>query len=564
MIIYTYIKSYGGESVKKILAWFESDDRPSIAVPRRTRWENGAALLFSLALSLALLLICTRSSPLYPLNDWVDSNCFFTVGKSMVNGKVLYRDIYEQKGILLYVVHAIGYLISNTTFIGVFLFETVGFGLFLYLGYKTARLFVPFGLSLAILPPMGHAILTSVSLRQGDSAEQMCLPFLLLPIYLLLKSVKTGDGRGIPKMRHVFLLGMCAACVLWIKYTLLGVYIGYVICALIFCITDKAYMRLLKLAIAFVAGAAVISIPIFVYFAVNGAMGDLFEAYFYNNMFLYTDKRTFTEKLSSIASLSVWGLSYNKLWGALSYLGFFSLVLDVRHPRITAGAVMLYAGNVFFIYYGGIGWYYYSLGMAALSVAGFVAVARVIYFLWQKYRSAVILIFEKASPRLSLARNVEQGFITIFDQSARRAVAYVLAAVCAVSLGALYTERALHTSDNVFYMEQKREDIWQEKFAKIINASDEKTMLNYSCLDLGVYTTANIVPTEKYFVRLNIPLQEMNEQLDSAITEQRVKFVVCRGYPPALVRQYYTIIAHEVSHLEFEDSEYSYYLLERK
>ena len=27
------------------------------------------------------LLLCTKSSPLYPLNEWVDANIYFTIGK---------------------------------------------------------------------------------------------------------------------------------------------------------------------------------------------------------------------------------------------------------------------------------------------------------------------------------------------------------------------------------------------------------------------------------------------------------------------------------------------------
>ena len=71
-----------------------------------TKKEAGFAFLFSLLTAAALLLICTKSSVLYPFNDWVDANCYFSVGKSMMNGKVLYRDIYDHKGPLLYTLHA--------------------------------------------------------------------------------------------------------------------------------------------------------------------------------------------------------------------------------------------------------------------------------------------------------------------------------------------------------------------------------------------------------------------------------------------------------------------------
>ena len=65
---------------------------------------------FCMIAAAAVLMIGTKSSFLYPLNDWVDSNCFYTMGKAMVHGKVLYRDLYEQKGPLLYMLHAVGEL----------------------------------------------------------------------------------------------------------------------------------------------------------------------------------------------------------------------------------------------------------------------------------------------------------------------------------------------------------------------------------------------------------------------------------------------------------------------
>ena len=53
-------------------------------------------LLVLFVTALCAITICSKSSPLYPMNDWVDANCFFTVGRSMLSGKVLYRDIFEQ------------------------------------------------------------------------------------------------------------------------------------------------------------------------------------------------------------------------------------------------------------------------------------------------------------------------------------------------------------------------------------------------------------------------------------------------------------------------------------
>ena len=49
------------------------------------------------AAALAVMLFCTRSSFLFPMNNWDDANSYFTMGKSMMHGILIYRDIFDQK-----------------------------------------------------------------------------------------------------------------------------------------------------------------------------------------------------------------------------------------------------------------------------------------------------------------------------------------------------------------------------------------------------------------------------------------------------------------------------------
>ena len=41
--------------------------------------------------SILCITICSKSSPIYPFNNWDDANCFFTVGKSITNNIVMYK-----------------------------------------------------------------------------------------------------------------------------------------------------------------------------------------------------------------------------------------------------------------------------------------------------------------------------------------------------------------------------------------------------------------------------------------------------------------------------------------
>ena len=89
---------------------------------RRAAWLVGIAAI--------ALVLCSKSSPLYVLNDWMDANIFFTMGKSMFRGKVLYRDVFDHKGPVLYFLYGLASLIDYTGFTGVLVVEIIAFAFF--------------------------------------------------------------------------------------------------------------------------------------------------------------------------------------------------------------------------------------------------------------------------------------------------------------------------------------------------------------------------------------------------------------------------------------------------
>ena len=92
------------------------------------------------ALSAVLLALCSKSSPLYAFNDWMDANIFFTMGRSMLGGRVLYRDVFDHKGPVLYLLYGLAGLAGGTDFRGVLMLEIIAMTSFLYTGLRTAEL----------------------------------------------------------------------------------------------------------------------------------------------------------------------------------------------------------------------------------------------------------------------------------------------------------------------------------------------------------------------------------------------------------------------------------------
>ena len=168
---------------------------------------------FALLVSFAVLTVCSKNSFLYPMNDWVDVNCFFTVGRGITHGLVPYRDLYDQKGPLLYFVYALAALISGHSFLDVFVIEVLLFALFLYIGGRMAELLTDKRYSFWLtVSGLAISIPLTPAFSHGGSAEEFFLPVFAGSLYIVLKAMR--ERRPLTRWQSV-LLGVLAAAALW-------------------------------------------------------------------------------------------------------------------------------------------------------------------------------------------------------------------------------------------------------------------------------------------------------------------------------------------------------------
>lgn len=156
----------------------------------KTLKKNWKIIIFCFGLSLLFLTICSKTSFLYSFHDWFDSNAFLTMGRGMKHGLIPYRDLFEQKGPILYFLHMIAAFISETSFIGVWILQIISFTIFLFYAYKTISLYLPEKASYYLLPLLTFFVFMMKSYRYGDSAEEFCLPLLMISLYDLLLYTK--------------------------------------------------------------------------------------------------------------------------------------------------------------------------------------------------------------------------------------------------------------------------------------------------------------------------------------------------------------------------------------
>jgi len=445
---------------------------------------------FCLLLSIIFLLIATKSSPLYPFNDWVDVNASFTMGKAMMNGKVLYRDIFDHRGPILYFIYGLAYLISNNSFLGVFIFEAISLSIFSFFSFKLIMLYLDIKFALIALPLMNAAILNLNSFAQGGSPEEFCIPMIAISLYFLFVYFRKIHPKTLPN-QLIFVNGIIAGCILWTKFSLLGFWIGWITSLVICTVISHGIIQAMKTVLVFMCGTLIATLPWIVYFGINHSIFEWMNSYIYFNFTSYSEKIT----LISIIIFPMIGILKQLVenpvficflfWGMIEFVTKKKFIDKLFHKLSVLLCFLLLILSVFG---GGKKFNYYFLIISPFIIFGFIAVLTKFYEKFEEMKSKKLIYFIIAT------------IIVTF----------------------LFT---LQFNNNTYMLDMTRDDLVQYKFASIINQIEDATLLNYGTLDSGFYTTTGIIPNIKYFYKPNISYSRFPLILDEQIRYIREKIV---------------------------------------
>ena len=474
--------------------------------------------LFCLIASAVLLLLCSQCSPLYPINVWGDANCLLTVGRVMKEGGVVYRDIYEQKGPTLYLIHAMAACISDTTFHGVYVLEAFSFAAVLYLACMIGMCRRGAWAACCEAALIGACVLVGSAFSRGDSAEEFCLPYLMGAVYLAFRHYGEKEGPMAP--RALFVCGLLAGMVATIKFTILGLFVGLCIAEGTLALRVGGIKRALQSAGTFLAGMMLPVVLWCVYFACHGALNDFYTAYIYNNIFLYSEE---TRTLMDIVRDIVDTVRGNMLWVLLGGVGVLVFLLDHREKTQLRLAVLSMAVCAFAaVFFLGRTWPYSPL---VLGVFGFVG-------------------FASASNRADRLKG-------------RWAKCLAAGVSCVLALAV-----AVWLSPNAYLRGVPMEELAQGRLAKYVH--EGATLLQYSHLDDGLYLAADRLPQQKYFVRLNVNYDEMYAELDRYVREAIPDYVLTAWAPLPEEFDQYQWIATDAGYDDWDRINKLLYLYRRR
>ncbi|MDR1388523.1 MAG: glycosyltransferase family 39 protein [Treponema sp.] len=488
--------------------------------------RKSALFLCIAAYSFGMLLLFSMSSPLYYINKEVDVHAYFNMGKGLFNGKVIYRDLFDHKGPLLYFIYGLGYLISGRNFLGIYILEAVFLTITLSCLFKTVSLFIKNKHALLAIPVYAAILLNEKIFDDGGHAEEFCLPFIMAGLFYLVKMWRNEENFKFGVKEGV-ILGFCTAALLLIKMTMAAVFVPFLLCAAIYLCKSKKIAVLLKFITGFVLGLLFIFTPFFIYLVLTKSFNDFYLAYI---------------KFNAIYS----GVHFN-------IDTIIKFIKSARRAYLSNEPIplIIIAGILFFC----CRKKYVTLSGRISIVLSFIFLLFVIYLSGRRYANnfipltvfivfALIIAINEVLPKIFKGRKIEYLLLLLL--------------LC------------IPSNNNIRFLRFVSDEHAVVKIGKRIAGDDQATLLYYRQMDFGIFTTAGLIPSNKYFYKAGIEpglWPEMFEEQDRIVKNGEVKYIALSTPPvfldenlPAILTDNY----HVIETYEVDREEYNITLLKRK
>jgi len=434
-----------------------------------------------------LLFFCSQMSPLYPINEWPDVNLYFNLGKAAFNGKVIYSEAFDHKGPLIFVIYGVGYLISNSGFLGMYLIESVCWIAMAFTAYYTARLLLDRvgAFAVAVLFPL--FMLTHTA--EGGSAEEFIAIFMVLSLFLFIRYFKEDSHVHSPT--EMLIHGILFSAVVLVKINLAIFWFFPLAAIFISILVKRDYKNLVYNLAAFIAGILVVMLPFAVYFYVNNSLAEAWDIYIVLNR-SYATIGTFTETIELLAGRFYMRVRHDTLNFIIIIVGAFWFPL--KHLKSIAGKI--------------------AIPLAFISVYCAIFVTPLFIF----YYSIPYYIFGLL------------GFISIFKyiRLVDKRIVYAAFVILALYLGIREKDFFGFSTD-----ELKRKTVKEtayNHFSSILAEEEDTTLMNLM-LDgnNAVFTLLNIKPNVKYFISPNIMYDmypQMRDTQTNDIRQKKVRYII--------------------------------------
>lgn len=248
-----------------------------------TKTAAGVVLFFFWA-TVCLLVFSYSTSPLYvEPGGMYDSSIFQFIGKNWLDGYVPYRDLWDNKGPLVFLINAAGYALTGNS-LGVFVLQALSLATALCFAHRLLR--EAFASVTATLLTLVAALALVNVLEEGNLVDEYCVPWLMVSCWLLYRWAKFASTSQ--QIKHpaglATVYGITAGVCALMRPTIAMGLCGALLVVITMLAWHRQWRNLLANAAMFLAGFAALTVPFLFYFWQTGSWDDFWFATFGFNL----------------------------------------------------------------------------------------------------------------------------------------------------------------------------------------------------------------------------------------------------------------------------------------
>lgn len=308
--------------------------------------------LFLLLISVVFIVL--RFPSLFEPHWYGDEGIYQVVGRALNSGSVLYRDVWDNKPPLLYLLYAATF--GN-------LFYIKGLSLLVGLASVVSFFFLSkklFQQNLAIyISSLIFVFYFSTPILEGNIANAE--NFMLLPIICAAYFIVDVNAKN--QKKHLIVAGLLMSLAFAIKIVAIFDVLAFMVFML--CLNGPKVKRIVVGYFYFLISFSVLSLIFLIYFAIQGALPNFISAVFLNNVGYVGDQNSLVVPMGMLAIKTlilcavVGGIVYTRariskaslfiyLWTVFAlYSAFFSDRPYIHYLLVLLPALSLLVGNVF-------------------------------------------------------------------------------------------------------------------------------------------------------------------------------------------------------------------------
>lgn len=226
-----------------------------------------------IATTITSALYAKSTSIFHPYYYSYDGTIFMHIGQAIKNGSVPYRDIYDIKGPMLWLIEYIGQIIHDGR-LGIYLLEILNLNAIAIISYIAARYYLT-ELQSAISTAIAIAFIIATC-RLEHTVEEFTYLYSVAAVCITLKNIKME--KGFCNKRTFFMYGLLAMGAMLIRVIDCVIVGSCIIYAGIVTYRQYGIKNLLVNYGFALIGAILFVLPFVVYFAINNAMKDWLDA----------------------------------------------------------------------------------------------------------------------------------------------------------------------------------------------------------------------------------------------------------------------------------------------